>query len=576
MKSLSDKQTEALFKDIENGKYHDFYFIYDRKSTDEPNNQKNSLSYQRSQNTRFAKLEKLPIAPLSIRGFCGEGIISESHSGFKENDELIITEGGLVSYRIERPKFQRLFMYLNKGLFKGVICLCWDRISRNKGDDMIIRKLIKRGVDIRFVFTKYDKSSSGELHMDVDSMFSAHHSRVTSEKVSITFKHAREKGKCTNRAPIGYLNVGNMDFKPQDPERAPVIKKMFELYATNGWSLSDLASYAREQGMVTVPMRRRRTEEEKLAEEDGSDEKPDIPQVSRPINANHVHRILTNPFYIAKVPVGGGLYGQSTSHEAIVSEDIYYEVQKLLKKNKTSVHYTEKIDLPLRGFVRCAHCRRVSTPYIQKGIQYFSSRCVKGCENTCKNFNLDYIEKEIGKLIAKLQYTQDELDEMDARTSTEIALFENKRHDEIEQMERKKRKLREDLAFLRSNKLSLLKTGAYTAEAIVAEETKLESGINALINDEHTSEVAMSETIKDIMKLSELLKNTVPYYDFANSQEKQEIIRIIFSELYLSGNTLTYKVQKGFEAFENRFISNCDPTENRTPLLALKRRCPNR
>ena len=67
-------------------------------------------------------------------------------------------------------------------------------MSRNKGDDTLIRKLMRKGVDVRFVYANYDKTSSGALHMDIDGMFAQHHSRVTSEKVSLTIKVARAKG----------------------------------------------------------------------------------------------------------------------------------------------------------------------------------------------------------------------------------------------------------------------------------------------------------------------------------------------------------------------------------------------
>ncbi len=566
---------EKLFKDIENGKYREFYLVYNRKSTDEPNNQKNSISYQKNQNVRFAKLEGLPLAPLTLKSFCADGVISEKHSGFKEDNELTITNEGLVQYRIERPKFQKLLMFLSRGLFKGVVCLCWDRVSRNKGDDTVVRKLMKNGIDVRFVFAKYDKTSSGELHMDIDGMFSQHHSRVTSEKVSLTIKHAREKGKCTNRAPIGYLNEGNMDYKPLDPERAPVIRRLYELYSTGDWSLSDLARYANEQGLTTVPMRRQRTEEEKLAEEE-DDDQLEIPKVSRTITQNHVHRMLTNPFYTGKVPIGNGHYGLGTSHEPLVSINLFNDVQQLLRKKKTSIHYTEKLDHPLRGVVRCGLCQRIYTPYKKKGILYYSSRCAPGCANECKNFNFDFIADKVGEQIAKLHYTEEELEEMDARSSTQISLLEERRATEFEEMERKKKKDREDLKYLRVNKIPLLKAGTYTPEAMAAEEKRLESQIASYINEEHTSEVAMIETVKDVTQLSELLKKTVPYYDFAKPHKKELVIRCIFSELHLTGNTLQPKLKKGFEAFEKRFVANCDPTGSRTLVNRLKTCCPNR
>src|SRR5580698_577753 len=101
------------------GKYRACYLVYSRKSTDEPDNQKNSIKYQRAENTRFAAKEGFTIASITITGLCVDGIISERHSGFKEDNTLSITNDGMVHYRIERPKFHRLVQFLSKGLFKG-------------------------------------------------------------------------------------------------------------------------------------------------------------------------------------------------------------------------------------------------------------------------------------------------------------------------------------------------------------------------------------------------------------------------------------------------------------------------
>ena len=369
----------------------------------------------------------------------------------------------------------------------------------------------------------------------------------------------------------GYQNLGEMEHKPLDPERAPIIKQMFEYYATGDWSLADLARYAKEQGLISVPIRRQRTKDEMLAEEE-EDEKVEIEKVSRPVEKNGISRILSNPFYTGKIKDNDGKYIDSTSHEALVSEEIFNQVQSMLNKRKVSIHYTEKTDLPLRGIVRCAcsSCERIYTPYMKKGIQYFYSRCVKDCDNTSKSFNFDFIAKKVGGLISRLYFTDEEKAQMDARAGTDIALLEEKRQKELDQIERKKKKIREDLAYIRSNKLSLLKTGVYSPEALMEEENKLNDELSKFKQIEDISDVAMHETIKEVQKLSELLRNVIPHYDFANPHEKEKIIRIIFSELYVSQNILEYKVKKGFECFENRFVASSGPYRTRTchPLIA--------
>ncbi len=551
------KNEGQILKDIAAGKYRHCYLVYIRKSTDEPDNQKNSIAYQKAEGIKFTQREKLLVAPVSIAGLCVDGVISERHSGFKENNDLTFTKEGLVQYHIDRPKFQKLVQFLSLGLFQGIVCLCWDRISRNKGDDTIIRKLMRKGIDFRFVYANYDKTSAGALHMDIDGMFAEHHSRVTSEKVRLTTWNLRERGIVTYKAPIGYLNQGSMHHKPFDPERAPIIRQLFEHYATGDWSLADLVRFASQHGLTTVPVRRRRTQDEILAEED---EEIKSEKVARPMTISYVHKILTNPFYTGRVLGNDGNYVPSVSHEALVPDELYNNVQQMLRRKKVSAYYTQKLELPLRGLIRCGDCGRVYTPYLQKGIQYFGVRCAATCANPKKCFNITLLEQEVGKFIDRLILTESEKTQLDATTATDISIFEEKRLKTIEQSDRRKKKIREDLTYLRTNKLQLLKSGVYTPEMLLEEETRLNTDLNAIQDDEIVSDLSMQAVMEDILKLSELLKNGSMYYINAKSPEKEQIVRIIFSELYVSGNTLRYRCRKGFMALENRSLLVCDPT----------------
>ncbi|MHB8724046.1 MAG: recombinase family protein [Casimicrobiaceae bacterium] len=534
--------------------------IYNRKSTDDTDNQKNSIKYQKLENARFAFRENLPIAPITFDGLATDGIVSERHSGFKEDIELTFGEDNTVQYRVERPKFYRLVRMLSQGYFKGVIFLCWDRASRNKGDDTLLRKLMKAGVDIRFTLAQYDKTSAGELHMDIDGMFAEHHSRVTREKVTITIRNARARGLCTNKAPVGYLNLGSMEHKPLDPVRAPTIRQLFQHASTGDWSLADLARWAIEQGFTMPPVRRRRTPDEILAEEE-DDIRLDILPVSRLPTFTSIHKILTNPTYAGKTLNEDGTWVPSASLEAIVPEELFDRVQEQLHRKNKSAHYAELMDHPLRRLIRCGVCRRVYTPYVRKGITYYGARCDGSCTNPLKSINFDFISGKVGGLIRNLSFTDDELADIDARTGTEIALLDNRRMNQLERMERRKKQIREELSYLSTNKLPLLRAGAYTPESIVAEETRLDVELDSLKQAEDVSDVSMRETVSDAVKLSELLESGVVYYDLANPPEKDRIIRVIFSELTLTENTLDYKCNKGFAALQSRFIASHDPTD---------------
>ena len=177
-----------------------------------------------------------------------------------------------------------------------------------------------------------------------------------------------------------------------------------------------------------------------------------------------------------------------------------------------------------------------------------------------KSFNIHFITEKIGERITSFCLSESEINEINTRANTDITLLEVKRLSELEDNDRKKKKLREDFAYLRTNKLTLLKTGVYSPEAYLEEENILNSQLIRLQESETISDQSMHETVKEVVKLSELLKTISLQYSFADCYEKEEIIKLIFSELYISDKTLKYKCKNGFKVFENRLVPLGDPT----------------
>lgn len=70
---------------------------------------------------------------------------------------------------------------------------------------------------------------------------------------------------------------------------------------------------------------------------------------------------------------------------------------------------------------------------------YYGARCTKDCPNTNKHFNFTFITDKVGELVGRLSFTKAELEELDARTGTEIALLESKRLNKLDEADRKKK-----------------------------------------------------------------------------------------------------------------------------------------
>ncbi|MEI9904883.1 MAG: hypothetical protein WDN06_13630 [Asticcacaulis sp.] len=233
-------------------------------------------------------------------------------------------------------------------------------------------------------------------------------------------------------------------------------------------------------------------------------------------------------------------------------------VQEQLRRRNKSAHYIKLLDHPLRGIARCAVCRRLYTPYLKKGVVYYGARCERNCINRLKSFNFDFIAEKAGAVIQRLVFTEQELVTINASATTDIALIDHKREMALEENNRKKKKLREEFAYLAENRLPLLRAGVYTPETYVEEEARLNREIQAFDLKEEISCTSMLRTIEEIVLLSELLNNVVEVYVSAKPNEKDQIIRAVFSELTIAENTFDYQCTTGIKPLSDRFVANCD------------------
>lgn len=535
-------------------KFSDSYIIYSRKSTDDAENQKNSIAYQLFENEKFSKKENLKIASLSIDGFCNHGIIEEHHSGFKEDDGFEVNENGTITYKVLRPKFLTLVNYLKAKEFKGVICLCWDRFSRNESDDVLIKKLINQGVDVRFVQASYEDTSSGALHMDIDGMFSRHYSRVISEKVKTSNKKLRNEGRCIYAAPIGYLNNGS-DNKPFDQKRAPIIKQIFELYATGQWSFASLAKWSNKEGLKTKPMRRKRTKEEKAR----GVELEKIPKVAKAITSKTIENILSNPFYIGK-NIANGVMIDSKAHQALIETNLFYKVQSTLKSKTVSAHYPDSTFFTYRGLLKCAECERAYSPYQQKGIIYYRPKCKEGCVNNLKNVNDKYITDKIYEVLSRISFSEEELTEIEVTANAQINKIAGRRNQEMESLYRQLAKIMADYDYLIKDKLNLLRTGVFTHEEIKSEEGRLNLLIEEIKNKISANSESTKAMLDYVITFSELIKNAANYFKYALDSEKHELVLQVFSELSFKNGELKYVAKDGFNMLLKRFDAKFAPS----------------
>lgn len=206
-----------------------------------------------------------------------------------------------------------------------------DRLARNFEDVVTLKALNATLVFVKtgLIINKNSRSSD-YFHYGVDVVMSEYYLRNLSEEVKKGLNAKAESGWYPGNAMIGYRNAvldsGRHVIEP-DQTTAPLIKRLFELFATGDYSLQRLGREARSLGLCG-----RRSK--------------------RPLGKEQLRRILTNEIYYGAFRWQGVLY--QGKHQPIIEKSLFDRVQVVLRRGDRP--RKEKVFIAFRGLLRCKVC----------------------------------------------------------------------------------------------------------------------------------------------------------------------------------------------------------------------------
>lgn len=133
----------------------------------------------------------------------------------------------------QRPDFQRMILDSNSGCFQYVIIYKTDRFARNRYDSACYKNLLKKnGVKVVSAMENISDDPTGIILESMLEGMAEHYSANLSQNVRRGMDANAAQCLCTggNRT-LGYKVVDKKYVI--DPETAPVIKKIFEMYVKN-------------------------------------------------------------------------------------------------------------------------------------------------------------------------------------------------------------------------------------------------------------------------------------------------------------------------------------------------------
>lgn len=284
-----------------------------------------------------------------------------------------------------RSLFNQMLVYLDKHQdVRTIIVEKTDRLYRNFKDYVILEdyELTVHLAKENQVLNKDSRSHEKFIH-GIKVLMAKNYIDNLSEEVKKGLLQKVKEGGYPRSAPTGYTN--NLDDKTiePDPETAPLVRQLFDWYASDRYSLRELRTKAKEAGFLD--------------------------QLGKyKLSKNSIYCMLRNPVYCGKIAFRGDVY--QGKHVPLVSEQQYYLVQEVLRRRTQPFTWT-KDRFTFTGFIQCSECGCSICGELKKN-KYVYYRCTrqKGpCDNVSKYVREEVIEEQFLTLLADIQIDEDRL-----------------------------------------------------------------------------------------------------------------------------------------------------------------------
>lgn len=317
------------------------YFLYARKSSESEDRQMASIEDQTAEVNKIAQELGLKIV----------GVFSESKSAKKPG----------------RKAFNEMLLKIEQGEADGILCWKLNRLARNPIDGGKISWLLQQNI-IKHIqcYGRDYKPTDNVLMMQVELGMANQFIKDLSVDIRRGVENKAKRGwNPSPTLPVGYIH--NKDRKGKvhpieiipDPERYPIVKKLWELMLTGSYSIAEIKREGDKMGLVS--------------------------ERKKPYVISTYHQMFSCEFYF------GYFYWRNIKqvrirykghHQTAISEEEFDKVQCFLGNNRRATR-AKQYDYAYRGWLRCGECHSSIT-----AERKFQVRCTQ-CRHKFSCLNKD-------------------------------------------------------------------------------------------------------------------------------------------------------------------------------------------
>ncbi len=407
-----------------------------------------------------------------------------------------------------REQFVSMLKFLEgSSEVKTILVEKTDRLYRNLSDLVSLDRI---GAEIHLVkenrAVSKDSRSSEKFQHGIMVLLAQHYIDNLSEETKKGMLEKAEQGHYPSFAPLGYRNNLLTHTIEPDPERAPLIRRAFEIYSTGGCWLSVL-----RKNLIAEGLGYRKS--------------------GKPISKGTLAHLLKNPVYCGDFVWKGKRY--RGKHQPIVSRELFESVQEAF--HRTGKQKLTKRGFPYTGLLICGHCGCTITAEIKKG-RYVYYHCTKS-RGDCPGpyIRQEDLEQELGELLKLIKIPETTLGWIKDALRLSHEQERSFHNEALESLNARYSKLQNMLDQAYQDKLE----GTITPEYWKAKSGEWHAEQETILTHTRSHQTANKSYLAQGVRILELAEKAHSLFVSQKAEEKRKLLNIVLSNCTLTAGTLS-------------------------------------